>query len=88
VTITGLNFGASQGASTVTFNGTAGTPTSWSSSQIVVPVPSSATTGYVTVTVSGLPGAIFWFTVGFCTEHHVDLAHVGSGESAGYNHRH
>ena len=39
VTITGTNFGATQGTSTVTFNGTAGTPTSWSATSMVVPVP-------------------------------------------------
>src|SRR5215813_6164436 len=39
VTITGSKFGATQGASTVTFNGTAGTPTSWSDTGIVAPVP-------------------------------------------------
>ena len=54
VTITGTNFGASQGTSTVTFNGTAATPTSWSATSIVVPVPAGATTGNVVVTVSGL----------------------------------
>jgi hypothetical protein len=54
VTITGTNFGASQGTSTLTFNGTAAMPTSWSSTGIVVPVPSGATTGNAVVTVSGL----------------------------------
>src|SRR5207253_9061566 len=53
VTITGTNFGASQGTSTVTFNGTSATPTSWSATSIVVPVPSGGTTGNVVVTVSG-----------------------------------
>src|SRR6266566_4804826 len=42
VTITGTNFGASQGTSTVTFNGTAATPTSWSATSVAVPVPSGA----------------------------------------------
>ena len=37
VTITGTNFGATQGSSTVTFNGTAATPTSWSATSITVP---------------------------------------------------
>ena len=55
VTITGANFGSSQGTSTVTFNGTAASPTSWSATTIVVPVPSGATTGNVVVTESGLP---------------------------------
>ena len=54
VTITGTNFGATQGASTVKFNGTTGTPTSWSATSIVVSVPSGATTGNVTVTVGGV----------------------------------
>lgn len=56
VTITGTNFGASQGSSTVSFNGTAATPQSpsdWSDTSIVVPVPSAATTGNVTVTTAG-----------------------------------
>jgi hypothetical protein len=53
VTITGTNFGATQGTSTVTFNGTAGTPTSWSATSVVVPVPSGAATGNVVVTVGG-----------------------------------
>src|SRR5579885_2069773 len=53
VTITGANFGATQGSSTVSFNGTLAVPTSWSSTGIVVPVPTGATTGNVTVTVGG-----------------------------------
>ncbi len=53
VTIDGLNFGATQGTSTVTFNGTdAGAATSWSNTQIVVNVPSGATTGAVVVTLA------------------------------------
>src|SRR6266403_1879908 len=52
-TIAGGNFGTTQGASTVTFNGTVGTPTSWSATSIVVPVPSGASTGNVVVTVGG-----------------------------------
>jgi len=50
VTISGANFGAAQGASAVTFNGTAGTPASWSATSIVVPVPSGAATGNVVIT--------------------------------------
>lgn len=63
VTITGANFGGSQGSSTVTFNGTAATPTSWSATSIVVPLPSGATTGNVVVTVSGLASNGVPFTV-------------------------
>src|SRR5258708_9368138 len=54
VTITGTNFGATQGTSTVQFNGTLATPTSWSATSIVAPVPAGATTGNVVVTVSGV----------------------------------
>jgi hypothetical protein len=54
LTIAGSNFGAAQGTSTVTFNGTLATPTSWSATSITVPVP-LATTGNVVVTVGGVP---------------------------------
>jgi RHS repeat-associated protein len=55
VTIVGSNFGATQGTSSVAFNGTnATTITSWSTAQIVANVPSGATTGLVTVTVAGV----------------------------------
>jgi RHS repeat-associated protein len=63
VTITGVNFGSTQGGSTVTFNGTAGAPTSWSASGIVVPVPNGATTGSVVVTVGGVASNGLPFTV-------------------------
>jgi len=53
VTISGANFGTSQGTSSITFNGTLATPTSWSDTSIVVPVPSGATTGNVVMTVAG-----------------------------------
>lgn len=54
VTIAGSNFGATQGTSTVTFNGTAATPTNWSANSITVTVPNSATTGNVFVNVGGV----------------------------------
>jgi RHS repeat-associated protein len=63
VTITGVNFGSPQGTSTVTFNGTAGTPTTWNPTSIVVPVPSGATTGTVVVTVNGQASNPASFTV-------------------------
>jgi YD repeat-containing protein len=54
-TITGSNFGTSQGTSTVAFNGTQATSiTSWGTGQVVATVPSSATSGIVTVTVGGI----------------------------------
>ena len=64
VTITGTNFGATQGGSTVTFNGTAASPTSWSATSITALVPAGATTGSVFVTVGGLPSNGYSFTVG------------------------
>jgi len=65
VTIAGSNFGASQGASTVTFNGVAALPanTTWSDTSITTLVPSGATTGNVAVTVGGQPSNGMSFTV-------------------------
>lgn len=63
VTVTGSNFGATQGASTVTFNGVAATPTSWSNTGITAPVPASATTGPVIVTVGGNASNSLTYTV-------------------------
>jgi hypothetical protein len=64
ITITGTNFGATQGTSTVTFNGTAAaTVTSWSATSIVVTVPVGATTGNVVVTVLGTASNGSPFTV-------------------------
>ena len=63
VTIAGANFGASQGSSTVTFNGIAATQTSWSATSIVAPVPAGATTGNVVVTVGGVASNPMTFTV-------------------------
>jgi|GEM_PF-1446207 len=56
VTITGTNFGATQGTSTVTFGGISATPTSWNNTSIVVPVPSGVALGAIPVVVS-VPGA-------------------------------
>src|SRR5207237_1115190 len=63
VTITGSNFGTSQGSSSASFNGTVATPTSWSSTSIVAPVPSGATSGNVVVTVSGQTSNAVSYTV-------------------------
>ncbi len=62
VTITGTNFGATQG--TISFNGTPATPTSWSATSIVAPVPAGATTGNVVVAVGGVASAGVAFSVG------------------------
>jgi hypothetical protein len=62
VTITGTNFGVGQGA--VTFSsGKSSTPTSWTPTRIVAPVPSQAVTGNVTVTVGGVVSNGMNFTV-------------------------
>src|SRR6516225_6366434 len=63
VTISGTNFGATQGTSTVTFNGITATATSWSATSIGVTVPSGATTGNVVVTVGGQASNGVSFTV-------------------------
>jgi YD repeat-containing protein len=63
VTIAGANFLASQGSSTVTFNGAAATATSWGDTSIGVTVPATATTGLVVVTVSGNTSNGVAFTV-------------------------
>jgi len=63
VTISGSGFGATQGSSTLTFNGVAATPTNWSGASITVPVPSGAATGNVVVTVNSLASNAVWFTV-------------------------
>jgi hypothetical protein len=63
VTITGTNFGSSQGGSTVTFNGAAAAVTSWSATSIAVTVPNGATTGNVVVTVGGQASNGVNFTV-------------------------
>ncbi len=63
-TITGVNFGASQGTSTVTFNGTTATVTSWGPTSISVTVPAGATSGNVVVTVGGVASNGLPFAVG------------------------
>jgi hypothetical protein len=65
VTIIGAGFGATQaqGSSTITFNGVAAAPTSWSDTSIVAPVPTGATTGNVVVTVGGIASNGVQFTV-------------------------
>jgi hypothetical protein len=64
VTITGANFGATQGDSSVTFNGvSAGVAANWSDTSITLIVPSGAGTGNVVVTVAGQSSAGAPFTV-------------------------
>src|SRR5271163_3004919 len=63
VTITGTNFGITQGTSTVKFNGTVATVTSWANTIILVPAPTGSTTGNVVVTVGGIASNGLLFTV-------------------------
>ncbi|HEX8000312.1 MAG TPA: DNRLRE domain-containing protein [Pyrinomonadaceae bacterium] len=64
VNISGLNFGTTQGTSTVTFNGVRATPSAWSDRLITASVPAFATTGPVIVTVSGVASNAVVFAVG------------------------
>lgn len=64
VTINGLNFGSSQGASTLTFNGVTASPITWSDKNIVAAVPAFATTGAVIITVNGVVSNGVIFVVG------------------------
>lgn len=52
VTISGANFGASQGNSIVRLNGPAATVNSWAASSITVTIPSGATSGPLVVSVA------------------------------------
>src|SRR5262249_32285314 len=49
VQVNGSGFGATQGSSTITFNGAQITPTSWSDTQIVVTIPANQASGSVAV---------------------------------------
>jgi YD repeat-containing protein len=64
VTVSGSNFGSTQGISSVAFGQFFAVPTQWSQDKIVVPVPLGAVTSSVVVTVSGLPSNAPPFTVG------------------------
>jgi hypothetical protein len=55
---------ATQGSSTVKFNGVTATPTNWTNTSIVAPVPAGATTGPVVVTVGVVASNGFTFSVG------------------------
>src|SRR5204863_2248 len=63
VTIAGSAFGSTQGTSTVKFNTTTATVTTWGAASIVAVVPVGATTGNVVVTVAGVPSSGTSFSV-------------------------
>jgi YD repeat-containing protein len=91
VTINGSSFGATQGTSTVTFNNTTASPSSWSATSIVAPVPAGATTGPVVVTVGGIASNSVTFTVTLAVAYsYDDLGRLKSvvdptGDTAVYN---
>lgn len=64
ITVRGLNFGLTQGTSSITFNGAAATPTNWGPNAIVAPVPAGASTGVIVVTAGGQSSNGVNFTVG------------------------
>lgn len=64
ITITGSNFGSSQGTSTVTFNGISATSvTGWSATQITCRVPAGASTGNLVVNVGSQSSNAVTFTI-------------------------
>src|SRR5207253_1447022 len=67
VTVTGSDFGATQGSSGVTFNGVPASPSAWSNTSIQTTVPAGATSGAVVVTVSGQASNSVAFTVNSST---------------------
>ena len=64
VLITGTGFGATQGTSKVTFNGSVAQVSSWSATSITAIVPQNATSGLVIVTVNGAQTNGLSFKVG------------------------
>ena len=63
VTIVGISFGATQGASAVTFNNVPAPVVTWAANTITVTVPNGAATGNVVVNVGGLNSNTMAFTV-------------------------
>lgn len=63
ITISGSGFGATQGTSTVTFNGLEAETSTWGPTSIICKVPIEATTGDVVVTVDGVASNGVNFTV-------------------------
>ncbi len=63
ITLNGSGFGASQGSSQVKFNSLVATVVSWSDTSVTVTVPSTATSGPVTLTEQGITSNGVQFTV-------------------------
>src|SRR5262249_8914915 len=81
VNTTRTNFRATPGpGSSVVFNGTVATPTSWSDGSIVVPVPSGALSGSIVVTTAnGQATSTTSFTVTVSGPPHIDGVSPASG---------
>jgi RHS repeat-associated protein len=86
VTITGTNFGTSQGSSTVSLNGTNAVATAWSNTSITAIVPSGATSGTFAVTVNsqGVNSTTFTITALPSGWTDGDVGTVGLAGSASY----
>jgi YD repeat-containing protein len=80
VTIYGAKFGATQGTSTITFNGAPAVATYWSSQEIIAEVPSGATTGNVVINVGGVASNGFSFTVSSGAAPYISS--LGSGDQS------
>jgi YD repeat-containing protein len=80
VTVSGTNFGATQGTSTITFNGVAAAPSSWSATSIVAPVPAGANTGAVVVNVNGAASNGVTFGIGEVGSISGVVARAGDGQ--------
>jgi hypothetical protein len=63
VTVVGACFGATQGSSKVTVDGTSATVTAWKNTSLVISVPNGAASGKVLVTVNGIDSNPAVFTV-------------------------
>jgi RHS repeat-associated protein len=85
ITMAGSNFGATQGSSTVEFSGMKATPTSWSSTSIVAPVPPGALSGNLVVAISGTPSNPIYFTALPAGWSDADVGDVGVTGGAGYS---
>jgi RHS repeat-associated protein len=87
VTLSGANFGSTQGLGTVKFNGTVATATSWGVSSIVAKVPAGATTGNIVVTADGVAsnGIAFSVTLIPTAWTDADVGAVGLPGSATYS---
>jgi hypothetical protein len=83
ITITGANFGATQGGGSVTFNGATAVVSSWSNTRIVATAPIGATTGPLVVTAGNGTSGNAQFTV--FNPNGVSVDQIVSGSDASSN---